>query len=94
LRVALNNDIGIAVDNASGTTPTRNTIADNHVACDAVYNTVPYQIGITVSGYRDKVVSNQVSGPGYDPETLPGFTFDIDLTGAIAVKLKPPKLPR
>jgi hypothetical protein len=37
-----------------------------------------YQAGVSDVGNNDKIISNAITGAGYDPATLPGVTYSVD----------------
>jgi hypothetical protein len=81
-------DIGVSLDNAEadGTaaqTPTRVDVTRNLIAHAAVTNGIPYSAGVSDIGDRDRITRNRIEGTAYDPLTIPGHTFDVDVSGAI-----------
>ena len=46
-----------------------------------------YQAGVADQGNNDKIVANQISRPGYYPNTLPGSTFAVDASYGIRAKV-------
>jgi len=81
-----NNDVGVflyqvELDGSPASTATNVKVVGNNISSDGVHNGIPYQSGIAdVGGNNDKIISNSISGVGYDPNTLPGSTFDVDVS--------------
>lgn len=78
-----NNDVGVYVsqyeaDFSAPATRTDIKVMNNVISSDGVHNGYVYQAGISDVGNGDKLISNKISGVGYDPKTLPGSTFDVD----------------
>jgi hypothetical protein len=78
------NDIGIHLsqleaDGSGPATPTRIRVVGNTLSHDAVTNGYVFQAGIADFGGGNIISSNVISGPGYDPATQPGATFDVDV---------------
>lgn len=81
-----NNDIGIWLTNidANGNaaaTPTNIKVVNNVISSDGLHNGYAggYQAGVADQGYNDKIINNDISGPGYDPTANPGaYTVEID----------------
>ncbi len=87
-----NNDIGIylAQGNASGGPPpaaTRITVVNNQLRHDRVTNGYVYQAAISDLGTGNIIHSNTITGAGYDPATLPGATFSVDVAAGAATTL-------
>jgi hypothetical protein len=59
-------------------TATNIKVVNNTISKAAVTNGYIYQAGVSDVGNDDKIISNRISGAGYDPATLPGRTFDVD----------------
>lgn len=79
----LGNDVGVYLSqyDASFNAPPVQTnikVIHNTIEYDAVMNGYPYQAGVSDVGNNDKIISNTISGIGYDPQTLPGRTFAVD----------------
>jgi parallel beta-helix repeat protein len=80
-----NNDVGVylyqaELDGSPAATATNAKVTNNTISSDGVHNGIPYQAGIVDTGNNDKIISNSISGPGYDPDTVPGSTFAIDVS--------------
>lgn len=76
------NDVGVYLSNleADGSAPTTATnikVVNNIISKAGVTNT-GYQAGVSDVGNNDKIISNTISGAGYDPATVPGVTFSVD----------------
>ncbi|AKQ68441.1 hypothetical protein A176_005353 [Myxococcus hansupus] len=87
-----NNDIGVylAQGTAGGSPPqaaTRITVVDNLIHYDVVTNGFVYQAAISDLGTGNIIHSNTITGAGYDPETLPGATFSVDVVAGAASTL-------
>ncbi|MBL0699213.1 hypothetical protein [Comamonas sp. JC664] len=87
-----NNDIGIYLSqgNEDGSPPgvrTNIEVVENILENGAVTNGYIYQAGIADLGTGNIIHSNHISGPGYDPSTLPGSTFAVDVVAGPAVSL-------
>jgi hypothetical protein len=85
------NDVGINLyqaeaDGSGPVTPTRIQVRDNSLRNDAVVNSV-YQAGISDLGTGNIISSNTVTGAGYDPDTEPGVTFDVDVLAGAASRV-------
>ncbi len=88
--VVVNNDVGLFLSNVAGdgssapTTQTNikavgNTISDNAVTNISGGTTTGYQAGISDVGNNDKIINNDISGLGYQPNvSLTCFTIQID----------------
>jgi len=81
-------DVGVALDNeeADGTAPaerTNNAVIANVIAHGEVTNGIPYSAGVLDIGNRDRIVGNRIVGAAYEPGTIPGATFQIDLRDAV-----------
>jgi hypothetical protein len=81
-------DVGVLLDNseADGTSaevPTRVAVTGNLIAHAAVTNGIPYSAGVLDFGNRDRITNNRIDGAAYDPATIPGATFDVDVREAI-----------
>lgn len=77
------NDVGVYVsqyeaDFSAPLTATNIKVINNVIAHNAVTNGYVYQAGVSDVGNNDKIISNTISGIGYDPATIPGATFNID----------------
>lgn len=86
------NDVGIyAVNDDNGLAPTIQTnikLVNNDISNDALQNGYVYQAGITSEGNNDKIINNNISGLGYDPNTYPGSTFFVDADPSFAIRAK------
>lgn len=81
-------DVGVYLDNSeadgsAAATPTRVSVMGNFISHGAVTNGVPYSAGVLDIGNRDRITYNRIDGAAYDPATLPGTTFDVDVRFAI-----------
>ncbi|WP_240358893.1 right-handed parallel beta-helix repeat-containing protein [Myxococcus vastator] len=79
-----NNDIGVYLSqgDANGDPPEVQTdiqVVDNLLHFDGVTNGFVYQAGISDLGTGNVIHSNIITGSGYDPATLPGSTFAVDV---------------
>lgn len=77
------NDVGVYIsqyeaDFSAPLTATNIKVINNAISHNAVTNGYVYQAGVSDVGNNDKIISNTISGAGYDPTTNPGATFDID----------------
>ncbi|MFP2962457.1 right-handed parallel beta-helix repeat-containing protein [Myxococcus sp. 1LA] len=85
-----NNDIGVYLsqgDENQNPPPvlTNIQVVDNVLHFDDVTNGYVYQAGISDLGTGNVIHSNVITGAGYDPATLPGSTFAVDvLAGPVA----------
>jgi hypothetical protein len=78
-----NNDIGAFLSQAdigfaAPATATNIKVVNNTISNSAVTNGYVYQAGVSDVGNNDKIVSNTISGAGYNTATLPGSTFYVD----------------
>jgi hypothetical protein len=85
------NDIGISLSQLEGagdapSTPTRLRVAGNTLGNGAASNPY-YQAAIADYGTGNVITSNAVSGAGYDPTTVPGRTFSVDVLAEAASAL-------
>jgi len=88
----INNDIGVYLSqgNADGSPPgvrTNIEVIENIIENGAVTNGYVYQAGISDLGTGNVIHSNEITGLGYDPATLPGSTFAVDVVAGPAVSL-------
>jgi hypothetical protein len=86
--VILGADVGVLLDNseADGSSAHVRTGIDvrgNVIAHDQVTSGVPYSAGVLDFGNRDRIIDNAILGAAYDPATIPGATFEIDVRSAI-----------
>lgn len=77
------NDVGVYIsqyeaDFSAPLTATNIKVINNAISHNAVTNGYVYQAGVSDVGNNDKIISNTISGAGYDPTTNPGATSDID----------------
>lgn len=87
------NDVGVYLaqsewDYSPPLTATNAKVINNAISHDSVTNGYIYQAGVSVAGNNDKVISNTISGAGYDPNTVPGSTFSIDANSLYASRAK------
>lgn len=83
-----NNDVGIWLTNIAADcvsapdSPTNNKVVNNVISSDGLHNNyggTGYQAGVADQGYNDKIINNDISGPGYDPAANPGaYTVNVD----------------
>ena len=52
-------------------------VVNNTISKTGVTN-FSYQAAVSDVGNNDKIISNRISGAGYDPSTIPGATFAVD----------------
>ncbi|MDC0711523.1 right-handed parallel beta-helix repeat-containing protein [Stigmatella sp. ncwal1] len=86
------NDLGIYLSQleANGNapaTPTRIRVAFNTLSHASVTNGYVYQAAIADSGTGNIITSNSISGAGYNPATVPGATFAVDVLATAASRL-------
>lgn len=97
----LNNDVGVFIyqADAAGNPPATETgivVRGNTIRNNAVTNTsgnggtppTPYQAGVSEFGNNDKIVENEITGAGYNPNTVPGSTFAVDTRGSIHPRVR------
>lgn len=94
---ATGNDVGVFLSNLdasfmSPATATNIKVINNILNDIALTNTTgggatPYQAGVSDVGNNDKIINNSISGAGYDPATLPGSTFAVDVTATSKAKV-------
>lgn len=78
------NDIGVSLSQLEGSggaapsTPTRIRVASNVLSNGAATNPT-YQAAIADFGTGNVITSNVISGAGYDPATVAGSTFSVDV---------------
>lgn len=91
------NDIGVFLSNldASGNAPATQTnikVVNNTIGNNALtnhYGGQGYQAGIADVGNNDKLINNNISGAGYDPDSNPGaYTVAIDADATFTNKAK------
>lgn len=97
----LNNDVGVFIfqADAAGNAPPTETgivVKGNTIRNNAVTNTTgnggtpptPYQAGVSEFGNNDKIVENEITGAGYNPNTVPGSTFSVDTRGSVHPRMR------
>jgi len=77
------NDVGVFIseleaDGSAPATATNIKVINNDISKATVTNNFIYQAGVSDVGNNDKIISNTISGAGYDPATIFGSTFAID----------------
>ena len=87
------NDVGVFVsqledDSSPPLVATNTKVINNVISHASVTNGYIYQAGVSMAGNNDKIISNTISGAGYDPATLPGATFAIDADPLYATRTK------
>ncbi|QDE66969.1 hypothetical protein BHS07_07960 [Myxococcus xanthus] len=87
-----NNDIGVYLsqgneDQSPPAVQTSIQVVDNLIHFDGVTNGYVYQAGISDLGTANVIHSNIITGAGYDPATLPGSTFAVDVLAGPAASL-------
>lgn len=86
-------DVGIFIsqyeaDFSAPAAATNIKIVNNTLSNNAVTNGYVYQAAVSDVGNNDKIISNRISGAGYDPNTLPGQTFDVDADASFTNRAK------
>lgn len=81
--VVTGNDIGVYIsqyeaDFSAPASATNIKVINNEISNNAVNNGYIYQAGVSDVGNNDKIIANTISGPGYDPNTIAGATFNVD----------------
>lgn len=76
-------DVGVYVsqyeaDYSAPATATNIKVVNNTISKAGLTNGYVYQAGVSDVGNNDKIITNRISGAGYDPNTLPGSTFAVD----------------
>jgi hypothetical protein len=76
-------DVGVYVsqyeaDFSAPASATNIKVVNNTLSKASVTNGYVYQAGVSDVGNNDKIITNRISGAGYDPATLPGATFAVD----------------
>ncbi|MDT7541775.1 MAG: hypothetical protein QOE33_1679 [Acidobacteriota bacterium] len=76
-------DVGVFISQSNDdfSAPTKATnikVVNNVISKASVTNGYVYQAGVSDVGNNDKIITNRISGAGYDPTTLPGSTFAVD----------------
>jgi hypothetical protein len=77
------NDVGVYVsqyeaDFSAPAIATNIKVVNNVISNPTVSNGYVYQAGVSDVGNNDKIITNRISGAGYDPATVPGSTFAVD----------------
>jgi hypothetical protein len=77
------NDVGViseqyGFDGNAPLTATNVKIVNNTISKAGVTNGYVYQAGVADVGNNDKIIANDISGAGYDPNTIPGSTYAVD----------------
>jgi hypothetical protein len=88
------NDVGVSLSQLEGTAasytppsvPTRIRVAGNTLSNGSASNRF-YQAAIADYGTANVITSNVISGAGYDPATVSGHTFSVDVLADPADKL-------
>lgn len=65
-------------DLSAPATSTNIKVVNNTISKAGVTNGFIYQAGVSDVGNNDKIIANDISGAGYDPNTIPGATFSVD----------------
>lgn len=76
-------DVGVYVsqyeaDFGAPATATNIKVVNNVISKASVTNGLVYQAGVSDVGNNDKIITNRISGAGYDPATLAGSTYAVD----------------
>ena len=75
-------------DFSAPATATNIKIVNNTLSKAGVTNGYIYQAGVSDVGNNDKIISNRISGAGYDPNTMSGQTFDVDADASFTNRAK------
>ncbi len=86
-------DVGVYVsqyeaDFSAPATATNIKVVNNTISKAGVTNGFVYQAGVSDVGNNDKIIANNISGAGYDPNTLPGQTFSVDADASFTNRAK------
>jgi hypothetical protein len=86
-------DVGVFIsqyeaDFSAPATATNIKVVNNTLSNSGVTNGYIYQAGVSDVGNNDKIISNRISGPGYDDVTLPGQTFSVDADASFTNRAK------
>lgn len=86
-------DVGVFIsqyeaDFSAPATATNIKVVNNTLNKAGVTNGYVYQAGVSDVGNNDKIITNRISGAGYDPTTLPGSTFAVDADTAFTNRPK------
>jgi len=86
-------DVGVYVsqyeaDFSAPATATNIKVVNNTISKAGVTNGFVYQAGVSDVGNNDKIIANNISGAGYDPNTLPGSTFSVDADASFTNRAK------
>src|SRR5205085_6845843 len=76
-------DVGVFLsqyeaDLSAPATATNIKVVNNVISKADVTNGYVYQAGVSDVGNNDKIITNRISGAGYDPANIPGSTFAVD----------------
>jgi hypothetical protein len=77
------NDVGVFLSQleADGSAPTVATnikVVNNTISNAAKTNGYPYQAGVSDVGNNDKIITNTITGAGYDPTNACGCLYRVD----------------
>ena len=91
--VVTGNDVGVFLsqyeaDFSAPATATNIKVINNDISNNAVNNGYIYQAGVSDVGNNDKIISNTISGIGYDPNTIFGATFAVDADASFTNRAK------
>jgi hypothetical protein len=86
-------DVGVFIsqyeaDFSAPATATNIKVVNNTLSNSGVTNGYIYQAGVSDVGDNDKIISNRISGPGYDDATLPGQTLSVDADASFTNRAK------
>jgi hypothetical protein len=86
-------DVGVYVsqyeaDFSAPATATNIKVVNNTISKAGVTNGFVYQAGVSDVGNNDKIIANNISGAGYDPNTIPGSTFSVDADASFTNRAK------
>ena len=87
------NDVGVFLTNLDGasnapTSATNIKVVNNVISDCCLTNGYVYQAGVSDVGNNDKIITNSISGIGYNPLTMPGSTFYIDTAPSYSIRAK------
>jgi len=91
--VVMGNDVGVFLsqyeaDQSAPASATNIKVVNNEISNNAVTNGYIYQAGVSDVGNNDKIISNTISGIGYDPNTIFGATFAVDADASFTNRAK------